>query len=91
MAQTILERIEAPGPKKIHTCDGGGILGPMSVEILAKIEAELRTKTGKPGLVLAIGSTLPAARARAPRRGRGPICRPPTCGCSNTPKACHLR
>ena len=53
MAQTILERIETPGPKKILACDGGGILGLMSVEILAKIEAELRTKTGKPGLVLA--------------------------------------
>lgn len=50
---TVLERIEAPGPKKILACDGGGILGLMSVEILAKIETELRARTGKPDLVLA--------------------------------------
>lgn len=53
MPQTVLERLEAPGPKKILACDGGGILGLMSVEILAKIEAELRAKTGKSNLVLA--------------------------------------
>jgi uncharacterized protein len=53
MSQTILERIEAPGPKKILACDGGGILGLMSVEILAKIEAELRAKMGNADLVLA--------------------------------------
>lgn len=49
----VLERIEADRPKKILACDGGGILGLMSVEILAKIEADLRDKTGKPELVLA--------------------------------------
>ncbi len=49
----ILERIEAKGPKKILACDGGGILGLMSVEILARIESDLRTSTGKPNLVLA--------------------------------------
>lgn len=49
----ILERIKADGPKKILACDGGGILGLMSVEILAKIEADLREKTGKPDLLLA--------------------------------------
>ncbi len=30
------ERIRKAGPKKILTCDGGGILGLMSVEILAE-------------------------------------------------------
>jgi uncharacterized protein len=35
------------GPKKILSCDGGGIRGLMSVEILAKIESELRVKLGK--------------------------------------------
>ena len=52
MQQTLRERIAAPGPKKILSCDGGGILGLMSVEILAVLEEELRRLTGKPDLVL---------------------------------------
>jgi uncharacterized protein len=47
MNQQLENRITPPGPKKILACDGGGILGLMSVEILAKIEAELRTKLAK--------------------------------------------
>lgn len=47
------ERIRAEGPKKILSCDGGGILGLMSVEILAAIESALRRRTGNPQLVLA--------------------------------------
>lgn len=53
MTQKVQERIAALGPKKILACDGGGILGLMSVEILAKLETDLRTKLGKPNLVLA--------------------------------------
>jgi len=54
MSQTILERMQAPGPKKILACDGGGILGLMSVEILAKLEYQLRVSLGKgPDFVLA--------------------------------------
>jgi hypothetical protein len=53
MTSKALERIQAPGPKKILACDGGGILGLMSVEILAKLEADLRARLGKPDLVLA--------------------------------------
>ena len=53
MQERLRERIAAPGPKKILSCDGGGILGLMSVEILAGIEAELRRLTGRPELVLA--------------------------------------
>ena len=53
MSDAILRRIAAPGPKKILACDGGGILGLISVEILARIEAELRARTGRPDLVLA--------------------------------------
>jgi patatin-like phospholipase/acyl hydrolase len=53
MTNPILERIQSPGPKKILACDGGGILGLMSVEILARLEQELRARTGKPELVLA--------------------------------------
>ena len=32
---TLEERIRTPGPKKILSLDGGGILGMISVEILA--------------------------------------------------------
>ncbi len=53
MNQQVLARMKAAGPKKILACDGGGILGLMSVEILAKLEADLRTRFSKPGLVLA--------------------------------------
>jgi patatin-like phospholipase/acyl hydrolase len=53
MSATLLDRMQAPGPKKILACDGGGILGLMSVEILARMEADLRAKLGKPNLVLA--------------------------------------
>lgn len=53
MVGTLEARIAAAGPKKILACDGGGILGLMSVEILAKIEAELRIALKRPQLVLA--------------------------------------
>jgi patatin-like phospholipase/acyl hydrolase len=46
-------KLKSGGAKKILACDGGGILGLMSVEILAKLEADLRAAQGKPGLVLA--------------------------------------
>lgn len=44
MNRKLLERIQAPGPKKILACDGGGILGLMSVEIIAAIESLLRER-----------------------------------------------
>lgn len=53
MVQNARVRLQSAGPKKILTCDGGGILGLLSVEILAKIEAELRAKSGNENLVLA--------------------------------------
>lgn len=53
MNKHVLNRIQSPGPKKILACDGGGILGLMSVEILAKIEADLRVARNEPDLVLA--------------------------------------
>ena len=46
-------KVESPAPHKLLACDGGGIRGIISVEILAKIEAELRAASGKPDLVLA--------------------------------------
>ena len=53
MSDSILARMQSEGPKKILACDGGGILGLMSVEILLKLEADLRQRLGKPDLVLA--------------------------------------
>jgi len=53
MQEQLRERIKSQGPKKILACDGGGILGLMSVEILARIERDLRERTGNDQLVLA--------------------------------------
>jgi len=53
MTRNAQQRIVAPGPKKILACDGGGILGLISVEILAKLEADLRARLKNPQLVLA--------------------------------------
>ncbi|MDH5540908.1 MAG: patatin-like phospholipase family protein, partial [Rhizobacter sp.] len=47
MSQALIQRMQAPGPKKILACDGGGIRGLMSVEILAKLEDDLRVKLGR--------------------------------------------
>ncbi|MBK8744219.1 patatin-like phospholipase family protein [Propionivibrio sp.] len=53
MSSKLIARIDSTTPKKILTCDGGGILGLISVEILTRIESDLRTKLNKPDLVLA--------------------------------------
>lgn len=53
MSEALKQRMAAPGPKKILACDGGGILGLISVEILAKLEADLRVARNDPKLVLA--------------------------------------
>lgn len=47
MNDALIQRMQAAGPKKILACDGGGILGLMSVEILAKLEDDLRARFGK--------------------------------------------
>ena len=49
MSDTLRKRISATGPKKILACDGGGILGLMSVEILATLEDDLRKQLGRTG------------------------------------------
>jgi len=41
-----------PGPKRILSIDGGGVRGALAVGVLAKLEAMLRDKLGRPGLVL---------------------------------------
>lgn len=53
MSETLNARITSPGPKKILACDGGGILGLISVEVLAKLETDLRTHLRQPNLILA--------------------------------------
>ncbi|HEX7139913.1 MAG TPA: patatin-like phospholipase family protein, partial [Vicinamibacterales bacterium] len=47
------QRIDRPGPKTILALDGGGILGLISVEVLAQIESALRTLRRDPKFVLA--------------------------------------
>lgn len=42
-----VEKIQAPGPKKILALDGGGIRGMMTVEILCGIEGMLRKALGR--------------------------------------------
>ncbi|MDH3846002.1 MAG: patatin-like phospholipase family protein [Myxococcales bacterium] len=43
---TLERRIQNPGQKRLLALDGGGIRGMITVEILAKIERELRDKLG---------------------------------------------
>ncbi len=50
---SIQSKLHQPPPYKLLACDGGGIRGIISIEILAKIEAELRASSGNPQLVLA--------------------------------------
>lgn len=52
IANPILARMRQPGPKKILACDGGGIRGLISVEILARLESDLRKHFGQPNLLL---------------------------------------
>ena len=50
---SLQDKLQKTGPRKLLACDGGGIRGIISVEILAQIEADLRASSGKPNLVLA--------------------------------------
>jgi hypothetical protein len=43
---TILDRVQAPGPKKLLALDGGGIRGLIAVEVLAELERVLRNRLG---------------------------------------------
>lgn len=52
MADTLIERLNAPGPKRILALDGGGVRGALAVGYLARLEAILRERYGRPELVL---------------------------------------
>jgi uncharacterized protein len=47
------DKLNEIGPRKLLACDGGGIRGIISIEVLARIESELRKSSGNPKLVLA--------------------------------------
>ena len=47
------DKIDKIGPRKLLACDGGGIRGIISIEVLARIESELRKSSGNLKLVLA--------------------------------------
>jgi uncharacterized protein len=46
------DKLRKGGVRKLLSCDGGGIRGIISIEILSRIEDELRALNGKPDLVL---------------------------------------
>ena len=53
MPASYKDKLTKAGPRKLLACDGGGIRGIISVEILARIEKDLRAASGKADLVLA--------------------------------------
>ncbi len=56
MAKTLTAHLDpntSDGPKRILSCDGGGIRGALTLGLLKKIETILREKEGNPNLLLA--------------------------------------
>ena len=53
MTMSYNDKLNKIGPRKLLACDGGGIRGIISIEILARVESELRKSSGNPKLVLA--------------------------------------
>jgi patatin-like phospholipase/acyl hydrolase len=47
------DKLTKTSPRKLLACDGGGIRGIISIEILARVERELRAASGRADLVLA--------------------------------------
>ena len=76
MNDALIQCMRKPGPKKILTCDGGGILGLMSVEILARLEDDLRHKLmdrrHTKQVCADIGNTSSAQFAQGEARGLDP-------------------
>ncbi len=52
MSEALRERLTAPGPKRILALDGGGVRGIISLQFLARVEAELRRRYDTPDLRL---------------------------------------
>ncbi len=52
LSSSFRDKLAKTGPRKLLALDGGGIRGIISVEILAKVEVELRAATGNSSLVL---------------------------------------
>ena len=48
----LLERLEAPGPKRLLALDGGGLRGLISLGYLREVERILRERYGRPDLAL---------------------------------------
>src|SRR5713101_5278215 len=53
MTMSYQDKLDKIGPRKLLACDGGGIRGIISIEILSRLESELRKSSGNPKLVLA--------------------------------------
>ena len=47
------DKLAKPGPRRLLACDGGGIRGMISIEVLACMESELPRSSGNSKLVLA--------------------------------------
>ena len=52
MSKKLLDRLTAPGPKRMLALDGGGIRGAISLGFLEKIEEMLRERHQNPNLLL---------------------------------------
>ena len=50
--EQLLRRLRSEGPKRILALDGGGVRGMISLAVLARIEAQLRDRHGRPDLRL---------------------------------------
>jgi len=53
MTMSYRDKLDKISPRKLLACDGGGIRGIISIEVLARIESELRKSSGNLKLVLA--------------------------------------
>lgn len=52
MDASLLQRLDAPGPKRILALDGGGVRGVLALAFLERLEDQLRQRHGRPDLRL---------------------------------------